>query len=265
MFEALLLILILAPLWRYALWRPRRLPGVTRAAPLLLGHRGVRGARPENTVEAFAHALQAGLDGVECDVQRTRDGALVLVHDFDFRGRRVTDLGLAEVRALAPNVPELAQLFDLAENHPGTLLNVELKTAGLRSRGVERAVARAVWASGMADRVLVSSFNPASLLKLRLAAPRLRVGLLYAPDLPPLLRTPWLAGWLHVDALHPHESQVTPALLARARARGLGVNTWTVNDPKRITSLLLLGADAIIGDDPSVLLEAAGRGVRGVA
>lgn len=259
MLEALLFLLVLALLWRYALWLPRRLPGVVRTSPLLLGHRGVRGAQPENTVAAFGYAFQSGLDGVECDVQRTRDGVLVLFHDFKISGTPVTGLTFTELRALDPRIPRLTELFDLAHGYPGTLLNVELKTAGWTTRGLERAVARSVWASGLADRVLLSSFNPVSLFKLRLAAPRLRVGLLYAPDVPLWLRSPWLAGWLHVDALHPHESQVTAALLHRAHARGLAVNTWTVNSDKRITSLVKLGADAIIGDDPTVLLMAAQR------
>ena len=252
-----LFVVILLLLWRYPLWKPRCLPGVDRASPLLLGHRGVRGSRPENTVEAFRHAFQSGLDGIECDVQRTRDGALVLVHDFTVQGKRVTDLSLAELRALAPDVPELTEFFDLAKTYPGTLLNLELKVSGLKTGGLERDTAKAVWTAGLADRTLLSSFNPLSLLKLRVLSPRLRTGLLYAPDLPRLLRSPWLAGWLHSDALHPHESQVTSALVKRAHTRGLMVNTWTVNGDKRITSLLKLGVDAIIGDDPVVLLKAA--------
>ena len=253
----ILFLFISALLWRYALWRPRRLPGVTRLPPLLLGHRGVRGARPENTVAAFRYALESGLDGVECDVQRSRDGVLVLFHDFTVQGRRITDLSFEEMHGVEPDIPTLAELFDLAESYPGTLLNLEVKAAGWRTHRLERALVGAVWASGLADRVLVSSFNPVSLLKVRFFSPLLRTGLLYAPDSPLLLRTPWLAGWLHTDALHPHESQVTAALLQRAHARGLAVNTWTVNSDMRITSLAKLGADAIIGDDPIVLRRAA--------
>ena len=252
-----LFLLVLALLWRTALWRPRRLPGVTRKLPLLLGHRGVRGARPENTLEAFRYAFRSGLDGVECDVQRSRDGVLVLFHDFTVQGRRVADLGWEELRAAQPDVAKLSELFDLAQSCPGTLLNLEVKAAGWRTHRLERDLVRAVRASGLADRVLVSSFNPASLLKVRFFSPRLRTGLLYAPDLPLPLRTPWLAGWLHTDALHPHESQVTAALLRRAHARGLAVNTWTVNSDMRITSLTKLGVDAIIGDDPIVLRRVA--------
>jgi glycerophosphoryl diester phosphodiesterase len=257
MTTALLLLLGLGGLlliWRFALWRPRPLPGVTRTTPLLIGHRGVRGPAPENTAAAFELAFGAGLDGVETDVQRTADGVLVLFHDFTLDGQPLWTYRLSDLRARVPDLATLDDLFAVARRYPGTLLNLELKADGLRTGGLERAAVQAIRASGLQDRILVSSFNPATLLKVRLLAPEVRIGLLYAPDLPAWLRSGALAGWLHADALHPHESLVTPELLARARAESVKVNTWTVNDPMRITSLHALGADAIIGDDPRVLL-----------
>lgn len=256
---ALLLAALLA-LWRTVLWRPRPLPGLRPTRPLLIGHRGVRGSLPENTLAAFRRAFEAGLDGIEFDVQRTRDGALVLWHDLEADGRRVTALSLAELRAIAPDVALLPELLELARAYPGTLLNPELKLAGagLRSGGLEREVARALRAAGVEDRAVVSSFQPLALARLRLSAPELRTGLLYAGELPPLLRGGTLAGWLHVDALHPHHPLATPGLMARARRRGLMVATWTVNDPAEVARLVALGVDGIMADDPDELRRAAG-------
>lgn len=252
-----LVLVVLLALWRTVLWRPRRLPGVDRPAPRLVGHRGVRGARPENTLPAFALALESGLDGVEFDVQRSADGALVVTHDDTVDGRRVTDLTHAELARRLPGVPTLEALFALLHDHPGTLVNLEIKASGLRTRGLEGAVVRAVRASGLADRLLVSSFNPVSLARVRLRAPELRTALLYHPEAPPLLRGGSLAGWLHVDALHPHHSQVSAGLVLRAHARGLAVNTWTVNEAAEVRRLLALRVDAIMGDDPAALRRAA--------
>ena len=251
---ALLVLTLLLLTWRFLLWQPRPLPGVTRQTPLLVGHRGVREIRPENTLAAFEYAFEAGLDGVEFDVQRTRDGYLVLFHDYEIEGQQLSSLTLQEVQALDERVPTLEQLFELAERYPGTLLNVELKSESTGTDGLEHDAVAAIRASGLSDRVIVSSFNPVSLARVRLRANELRTGLLYAPDLPRYLRSGWLAGWLHVDALHPHESQVTPALLRRARTRRVMLNTWTVNDPMRITSLHDGGVTAIMGDNPATLL-----------
>jgi Glycerophosphoryl diester phosphodiesterase len=67
------------------------------------------------------------------------------------------------------------------------------------------------------------------------------------------VRSGALARWLHVDALHPEDSQVTQALLARCERRGLPVHAWTVNDPGRMRSLALQGVGAVMADDPERL------------
>jgi glycerophosphoryl diester phosphodiesterase len=102
------------------------------------------------------------------------------------------------------------------------------------------------------------------LAMLRLHAPELRVGYLWSSDAstPRLLRTPWPAGWLHVDALHPHHTLVTEALLARSRRRGLALNTWTVNAAADVVRLRDMGVSGIMADDPNELLGAARGGSR---
>lgn len=255
-------LLVLALLiWVGPLWRPRGLPGVSRARPWALGHRGVRGSLPENTLAAFRAALDAGLDGLETDVQRTRDGALVLVHDFRVAGLRVCDAGEAELRAAVPQLATLAELLDLVRDRPGTLLNVELKTVGWNDRRLAAAVAAALLASGLGERLVVSSFSPVALLRFRLRAPRIRTAYLWseAPSVPWWGRRPWPAPLLHVDALHPHHPAVAPERVARWRRRGLTVNTWTVNDPADVARVVAAGVDGVMGDDPDALLRAVGR------
>lgn len=256
---ALLALAIL--LWVGPLWRPRGLPGVARARPWALGHRGVRGSLPENTLAAFRAALDAGLDGLETDVQRTRDGALVLVHDFRVAGLRVCDASEAELRAAVPQLATLAELLALVRERPGTLLNVELKTVGWNDRRLAAAVASALVASGLGERLVVSSFSFVALLRFRLRAPRLRTAYLWSeePRVPWLGRRPWPAPLLHVDALHPHHPAVTPERVARWRRRGLAVNVWTVNDPADVARVVAAGVDGVMGDDPVALLRALGR------
>ncbi len=248
-------------IWTGPLWRPRSLPGVTRPRPWALGHRGVRGSLPENTDAAFRAALDAGLDGIETDVQRTRDGALVLVHDFQVAGLRVCDASEAELRAAVPQLTNLAELLALLRDRPGTLLNVELKTVGWNDRRLAAAVAAALVASGLGDRLLVSSFSAVALLRFRRHAPRIRTAYLWSEDarVPWPGRRPWPASLLHVDALHPHHPAVTPERVARWRRRGLTVNTWTVNDPVDAARVLAAGVDGVMGDDPEALLRALGR------
>lgn len=241
-------------LWR-ASWRGRPLPGVTGRRPLLIGHRGTRGLEPENTLVAFRRALDEGLDGVEFDVQRTLDGELVLVHDELVGGRAVASQSAARLREHLPELADLEALFQLARGYPGRLLNLEIKATGWRTHGLEREVVRSLRRSGLADRVLVSSFNPVSLARVRLMAPRLRVALLYDESTMRLPGGRPRPGWLHVDAVHPRHPLVDRALVRGAHARGVAVNVWTVNDPAVMGALRDDGVDAIMGDDPRELLS----------
>ncbi len=249
-------LITLLVLWAL-LWFPRPLPDVSATTrPLLIGHRGLRGRLPENSLAAFTAAFEAGLDGVEFDVQRSRDGRLFIYHDVDLPdGRSARSLTLAELQAFDGDIPALDDLFALARGYPGKLLNLEIKSQSLRSDGLEKEVVRAVLESGLAGRVLLSSFNPLSLLRVRLLAPELRTALLYAPDLPLLLRSGYLARWLHVDALHPHHSQVDARMLRWAARHRLPVNTWTVNDRERVKDLTRLGVNGLMADDPEALKD----------
>ncbi len=216
----------------------------------------MRGRLPENSLGAFKAAFEAGLDGVEFDVQRSCDGNLFIYHDFDLAdGRAARSLTLAELQRFDPNIPSLGDLFTLARRYPGKLLNLEVKSQSLRSDGLEREVVRAVRDYELTGRVLVSSFNPLSLVRVRLLAPELRTALLYAPDLPLPLRSGHLARWLHVDALHPHHSQVDAKLLRWAARHRLPVNTWTVNESARVKELTRLHVNGLMADDPTTLKD----------
>ena len=257
--DALAFVVALAAalaMWR-ASWRGRALPGVRGRRPLLVGHRGTRGVEPENTLSAFRRALDDGLDGIEFDVQRSLDGALVLVHDEVVGGRPVAEQSLARLREHLPELATLDALLELAQAYPGRLLNLEIKASRWRTRGLERAVVRSLRRAAMTDRVLVSSFNPLSVARVRVLDPSLRVALLYDESTVRMRGGRPRPGWLHVDALHPRYPLVSEGLVREAHARGVAVNVWTVNDPDAMRALDAAGVDAIMGDDPSRLL--AGR------
>ena len=228
---------------------------------LVIGHRGASAAHPENTLAAFQGAIDQGADGVELDVRRTADGALALCHDEVLPdGRAVVVVQQAE---LPPEVPTLAQALDACR--PLAVVNVEIKNwpaDGDFDRGeqVAAAVVALLEARGeLADgRILVSSFHLPTIDRVRALAPGLATGWLLgvAEDLGPLVDQAAAAG--HV-AVHPHHAFVDAALVARAHAAGLAVNTWTCDDPDRIRWLADLGVDAVITNVPDIAREALGR------
>lgn len=244
--------------------------------PLNFAHRGASYEAPENTLAAFLLAAELGADGIEFDVQFSADGQLVVIHDFnldkttDGQGP-VAHKTLAELQALdagawfdpifaGQRIPTLQGVIDAVGQR--LLLNIELKTASLRDDGLAAAVVQAIEDNRLQDRVVVSSFNPLAVRRVKQLNPWIAVGLLYAPGLPIFLRRPWLRSLLKLDALHPHYSLVDARFVAKTRRAGQRVHVWTAVEPGEMWQLMRLGVDLIITSRPDLLREVlrAGRG-----
>ena len=241
---------------------------------LVLAHRGARQQAPENTIPAFRRAMELGADGVELDVHRTADDALVVRHDADGPPGIWAELALAAIREAMPDMPVLDEVLDVCA---GSLVNIEIKNSPhdldwdpteraadlvvgcLATRGARGA--RASGGSGAADNVLISSFNLATVDRVRSLAPHLPTAFLtFAGDPLDALVTVETHGH---RALHPFVGQLqggmAGALVQRARDRGVQVNVWTVNDPDEIARLAASGVDGICTDVPDVALSVLGR------
>lgn len=225
-------------------------------------HRGASAYAPENTLPAFALAQDLGADGIELDVQLSADGEVVVIHDETLD--RTTDATgavagrtLAELRALdAANgmgafqgtpVPSLAEVLDLVK--PGRMaVNVELKTSVEFYPGLERAALDVIAASGLVERVIVSSFNHYTLKTVQQIDPGIRVGLLFSE----VLYLPWeYAVEFGAVAIHPHVGFLRiPGAVEYAHAAGVQVNTWTANTDDDLRAALATGVDAVITNFP---------------
>ena len=158
--------------------------------PLIFAHRGARRVAPENTLPAFAAALDMGVDGIELDVHRTRDGALVVIHDFLLerttdghglvRRPRWTKSAASTPAAASPQpsrstpVPTLDEVLDLVGDR--CLVNIEIKSDDPYACDASDAVLATIRCRKLYDQVVVSSFNPVTLIKLRHLDPDRGVG-----------------------------------------------------------------------------------------
>ena len=241
-----------------------------RSQPLVIAHRGSSMQAPENTLAAFNLAAEQEADAIELDVDLTRDGQVVVMHDdtidrtTDGHGR-LSDLTLEEIRRVdagawksaefkGERVPLLEEVLEAVGQR--LLINIEIKSMSLRGTAIEQKVAALIGQHELIDRVLVSSFNPLTLRRVKLANPRLACGLLTAPDSPIYLRDAWLAPLIPgLNARHPHHSQVDKAMVDQFHARGLVVSAWTVNQAGIARAMIQAGVDGMFGDDPVLLRE----------
>jgi glycerophosphoryl diester phosphodiesterase len=235
--------------------------------PLIFAHRGASKVAPENTLPAFEAAIGLGADGVELDVQYSSDGALVIFHNdtlektSDGTGR-VTAHTLSELRALdagswfasgfaGTRIPTLDEALDLMKGR--LLVNVELKVLGSLRSDMGADAVKAIRAHGMADQVVISSFNPFALRQAKGAGPEIECALLLAHDLPGWMRWSVTRRYSRADGLHPDFEMVDEAYMAQVRKLGMPVRVWTVDDETEMRRLIALGVDAIVTNVPDVL------------
>ena len=219
------------------------------------GHRGACGCEPENTVRSVRRALELGADGVEVDVYLA-GGELVVIHDETLErttnGRgRVMDKSFAYLRSLdaglGERIPTLAEIFS-AVNRRG-VINIELKgpcTAAPVAALIAEQVNRGGWSY---DDFLVSSFDPPQLHETRQLLPEIRLGAL-TEKMPRGLAQ--FAQDLGAWSLHVSKRCVTPALVADAHQRGIKLFAFTINQPREINRMKVLGVDGVFSDFPEL-------------
>lgn len=223
--------------------------------PLVLAHRGASAAFPGNTLDAFLEARRLGADGVELDVRRSADGALVVHHDAEVPG--LGPVARLAVAQLPPAVPLLEAALDACA---GLTVNVEVKNDPGEpdwdpAELTARQVAALVVERGLLGAVIVSSFSLAAVDAVLAAEPRVATGLLTVPTADQRRAVEVAAGRGH-RAVHPHHLVVDAGLVEAAHGRGLAVNTWTVDDADRIRWLADAGVDTVITNRPDVALAA---------
>lgn len=235
-----------------------RLPG-----PAIIAHRGASAYAPENTLAAFELAVQQGADAVELDVKLTADRRVVVIHDATVDRTtngtgRVADLRLAALKELdagrtgardpGQKIPTLEEVFEAVGQT--VFLNIELTNYQSVADDLPWITAELVQQHGMSGRVLISSFNPLALHRTRKALPGTPTGLLARSGWPGVWARAWARGPCPHQALHPHHSDVTDALVAAVHRRDRRVHAYTVNDRDHIRNMFRLGVDGIFTDDP---------------
>jgi len=234
---------------------------VVAERPAVFAHRGASRQAPENTIAAFRIAAELGADGIELDVHRTADGALVVHHDADAAGLGLlVERSFAEVRAARADIPTLAESFAALAAHDAIVVNVEIKCCAWDpdpdpEHEVAARVVELVREIDAFDRVIVSSFDLGHVDAVRRSEPRIATGfLVHGLDPTPVVEVCAARGhgWLHPDwgnlSIHLDDTVRT------SKSAGVRLNVWTVDDPDQMRSFADAGVDAIITNVPDLAL-----------
>ncbi|MEP7211635.1 MAG: glycerophosphodiester phosphodiesterase family protein [Acidobacteriota bacterium] len=245
--------------------------------PLIIAHRGASAHAPENTFAAFQEAIDVGADGIEFDVRLSRDGVPVVFHDEDLkriagRAEKISDLTAAELAEIDigswfnrafphrsrsefsnERIKTLAETLGFLSGFTGRIF-AELKCTLADAEELSKSVCTLICGSPLLPRIIVKSFTLTAIPYVRRFCPDARTAALFEPTVRSVLRKQkniiGLAEQVGADGLSMHYTLATARLCRLARANGLPITIWTVDDTKWRERAVTRGIGAIITNDP---------------
>ncbi len=214
---------------------------------LILAHRGASAIKPENTLSAFAKAIERNADGIELDVRLTIDNHLVVIHD-ETTGRTanknliVAQSSLLEIKSVRINddhkIPTLHEVLEIMPE--GKIVNIEIKCSNAEEKIVELI---SVYSNKI--KFIVSSFDWRVLKKLKKINNNILIGVLFENDFDTAFN---FAKSINAEYLNPDYKLLNEFNINQAHSAGMKICCYTVNEPSEKLRLVLLGVDILISD-----------------
>ncbi|PLT27873.1 glycerophosphodiester phosphodiesterase [Peribacillus deserti] len=228
----------------------------------IFAHRGSAGTYPENTMISFHEALRTGAEGIELDVQLSKDGQVVIIHDETVdrttNGKGyVKDLNMDEIKTLNAShkfankygktgIPTLEEFLLWFKDTP-LLCNIELKNGFQPSMGLEEKVVHMIRKYNLQERIVLSSFNHYSIVHCFRLAPEIEIAPIYSNG----LFMPWIyARSIRGRAIHPSLKVISDGMIAESMNAGIAVRPYTVNDESQMKRLFKVKCSAFFTDFP---------------
>jgi glycerophosphoryl diester phosphodiesterase len=220
---------------------------------LKIGHRGARAYEPENTLSSYKKALELGVDAVELDVRRTKDGEIIVIHDAEVdrttNGKGlVSQLTLKEIKQFNTEkdqkIPTLEEALDFLDKKVKVLIE-------LKETGFEGKMLKTVQKKGLEKNVIIVSFLEEALRKVRELNDIVETGLIYTKHKNPIKT----ASDLKANYLLPLYRFTHTADVQKAHQNGLKVIVWTINKSEEVAEYVKKGVDGITSDRPDILAK----------
>ncbi len=231
-----------------------------------IAHRGYTVAAPENTMKAFQDAITLGADGIELDVRTCKSGEVVVFHDAKLE-RMTNGVGLVKNKSLdelrelrivaagketAQAIPTLDDVLELTRGH--LFVNIEIKANGLTVRhNIEEKVLDICRRFGLEHKVVISSFNPLSVRKVRKFDRQAVNGFIIDSKVAAANGELFITKLSGGRGIHIEGALLTPELGVKVREKGYYLMAWTINEPAEMQRCLDLNLNGIITDRPDLL------------
>lgn len=213
---------------------------------------------------AFQKAVETeGCEGIELDVHLTKDGEIVIIHDelldrtcvngtgfvrdYTYEELKKFDVSFKFAGQCEPqHIPTLREYFELVKDKD-IVTNIELKTGIFEYTGIEKKVWDLIQEFNLKEKIIISSFNHHSVMRMKELCPDIKCG---------FLTESWLIQPGHyvkscgVECYHPIFCSLDEETVAEVKSQGIQINTWTVNEEKDIRNMIRLGVDSVIGNFP---------------
>jgi glycerophosphoryl diester phosphodiesterase len=230
----------------------------------IFAHRGYSAAFAENTMRAFLEAEKAGADGLELDVQLTKDGELVVIHDEkvdrttngngfvkDFLYKDLRKLNANKKSAKKEPIPALSEVLDWLKTNK-LVCNIELKNGLIPYKGMEEKIIDLVRKYDVMDRIIISSFNHYSIVYSCSLAPEIETAPLFLEG----IYMPWIYSQaIRAKGIHPKYTTMSDEVIIKTIENGIAVRPYTVNKEADLHRLFNINCTALITDDPVKALK----------
>ncbi|KYM44467.1 glycerophosphodiester phosphodiesterase [Fusobacterium necrophorum] len=233
----------------------------------VFAHRGASGYAPENTLAAIKKAIEQGADGIEIDIQFTKDCKIVVFHDWKINRTSngkgyVYDLNFEELRALEigswygdeyrkEKIPTLEEILELIPEN--MMLNIEIKDISRGHRGIEESMLKILKKfPNLKNNIIVSSFHHSIIQRLQELAPEIKLALLTASDLVDI-ESYFKNNKLDCFSYHPEVNLITSKTVDILHKMGVKVFVWTINTEEDFLYVHSIGVDGIITNYPDIM------------
>jgi glycerophosphoryl diester phosphodiesterase len=230
----------------------------------IFAHRGYSASFAENTLRAFIEAEKAGADGLELDVQLTKDGEIVVIHDEkvdrttngtgfvkDFLYKDLRKLNANKKSSKMEPIPALSEVFEWLSTNK-LLCNIELKNGLLPYKGMEEKIIQLIHQYQLVERIIISSFNHYSIVYSYSLAPEIETAPLFLEG----IYMPWVySKSIRAKGIHPKYSAISDEIIKRTIENGIAVRPYTVNKEVDLQRLFNIKCTALITDDPAKALR----------